>query len=209
MFNKKPYPAEIDNLRVNNRFLRIFLSVLLVVILMMTWALLRSMGNERTIIVPPDIHKSFWVNQETVSNEYLEQMAYFITGLMLTVTPETVKYQGDTLMKYVSPEMRGQMKTIIANNADKMTANSASTIFHPATLQFGDSNNKMKVVVTGVLTTFIADKKINDSSKTYLIAFAYRSGQISLQIFKEVLPNDPFNENSKPAADHNDIIIQP
>ena len=50
----------------------------------------RLVGYERVIVVPPAVHKSFWVENDRVSAEYLEQMGYFLIQLALNVTPQSV-----------------------------------------------------------------------------------------------------------------------
>ena len=50
-------------------------------------------GRERVVVVPPSINKTFWVESERVSAEYLEQMAYFLLQLKLNVTPQSIDHQ--------------------------------------------------------------------------------------------------------------------
>lgn len=206
MFGRKPFAGELDNLRSSNNFLKIVITAQLIVSIVMVLGWWRSVGNERTILVPPDLHKTVWVDSEKVSNEYLEEMAYFISSLVLNATPESIKYQGDTLLRYAAPETRGALKASIDTNAAKLSANSASTIFHPSSITFGEAQNAMKVLITGVLTTFVADKKVEDAQKTFLLEFVYRTGKVSLKTFKEVAQNDQFGEKS--AVSDNSIFMQ-
>lgn len=203
---KKPFASEIDNLRANNQFLRMMLAGTFLMMFIMAFGWWRSVGNERTILIPPEIHKTVWVDAEKVSNEYLEEMAYYISTLVLTVSPETVKYQGETLLRYAAPEARGALKTAVEMNAAKLAANSASTIFHPSSIAFGNGKNAMKVVITGVLSTFVADKKVEDAQKSFLVDFKYRSGKIFIVNLQEVASNDPFGDKS--AVPDNSIFIQ-
>ena len=203
---KKPFASEIDNLRYNNRFLRLMTLGLMSLVIIMALGWWRSVGNERTILVPPELHKTVWVDSEKVSKEYLEEMAYFMSSLILTASPDTVKYQGETLLRYVAPEARGAIKASIDNNTVKLAANSASTIFHPSNISFGDGQHAMKVVISGTLTTYVADKKVEDAHKTFLVEFLYRSGKVSLKTFKEVVQNDPFGDKSE--VPNNSIFIQ-
>ena len=206
MFNKKPFASEIDNLKINNRFLRLITAGFMLISIILTFGLWRAIGNERTILVPPELHKTVWVDSQTVSNEYLEEMAYYMGSLLLTVTPETVKFQNETVLKYASPESRGALKLALDSSAVKIAGNSASTIFHPSSIQVGAGNNAMKVSISGVLVTFITDKKVGETSKSFMLAFEYRSGKIYLKTLKEVAQNDPFGEKS--AVTDNSIFIQ-
>ena len=84
---KKPFGGEIDNLRSNNRFLRLVAAGQLLILIIMAAGWWRSVGNERTILVPPELHKTVWVDSEKVSKEYLEEMSYFIGSLILNASP--------------------------------------------------------------------------------------------------------------------------
>lgn len=203
---KTPFASELDNLRLNNRFLRLFVTGLMVLVIIMAMGWWRSVGNERTILVPPEFHKTVWVDSETVSDSYLEEMAYFMSSLVLNVTPESVHYQGEKLLSYSVPEERGALKIALDVNESKIVANSASTVFHPASIAVGKDKNAMKVSMTGGLSTFIGDKKIQDARKTFVASFAYRLGKVYLKSFKEAEQDDPFGE--KNATPTSTIFIQ-
>ena len=64
----------------------------------------------------------------------------------------------------------------------------------------------MKVAITGVLTTFVSDKKVESVQKTFTLEFVYRTGKIFLKSFKEVNQNDPFDD--KNSITNNSIFIQ-
>ena len=74
-------------------YLRLVAGVLLLIILVEGLVLQKTLGMEKTVIVPPAIDKSFWVSGNEVSKSYLEQMAYWYAGLALNVTPSTGEYQ--------------------------------------------------------------------------------------------------------------------
>ena len=66
----------------------------------------RLSGHERIVIVPPNIHKTFWVESDRVSSEYLEQMGYFLLQLTLNVTPQSVDHQAKLLLPFSEPRIR-------------------------------------------------------------------------------------------------------
>lgn len=74
-----------------------FLLVLLVgstlVNLILATFAVRVSGRERIVVVPPSVHKTFWVEADRVSPEYLEEMGYFLMQLILNVTPQSVDHQ--------------------------------------------------------------------------------------------------------------------
>lgn len=40
--------------------------------------------KERVVIVPPELHQSFWVEGNRVSNHYLEEMALFFAQVLIS-----------------------------------------------------------------------------------------------------------------------------
>ena len=68
---------------------------------------LRASGRERVVLLPPAVHKSFWVEQDRVSPEYLEQMGYFLLQLILNVTPQSIDHQSRLLLQYAAPAAAG------------------------------------------------------------------------------------------------------
>jgi hypothetical protein len=72
----KKYLAERDNANHEIRFLRWLVTLMGAVVLVQVIVMARLIGSEKTVLVPPEIKRSFWVSGKVVSKEYLEEMAY-------------------------------------------------------------------------------------------------------------------------------------
>ena len=158
----------------------------------------RLTGRERVVLVPPTIHKSFWVESERVSAEYLEQMAYFLMQLTLNVTPASVDYQSRVLLQYVAPDAYGELRSARMSVAERIKRDGASTVFSAQHLAVDERG--MRVGVRGQLTTFISDRRVAEVSKAYAIELQYTGGRIFLKAFRETHPNDPLETQPRPAA---------
>ena len=86
-------------------------------------------GRERVVVVPPSINKTFWVESERVSAEYLEQMAYFLLQLTLNVTPQSIDHQSRVLLQYAAPASYGELRSVLATAAERVKRDGASTVF--------------------------------------------------------------------------------
>ena len=64
--------------------------------------------QERIIVLPAETTKSFWLDNKTVSADYLEQMSIFALQLALNNSPETFDYNVKKLLSYVAPKDRGE-----------------------------------------------------------------------------------------------------
>lgn len=178
-----------------------FLVVLLVGSMLVNCVLavfaVRLAGHERIVIVPPTIHKTFWVESDRVSSEYLEQMAYFLMQLTLNVTPLSVDHQAKVLLQYAAPGSFGELRTALLGAAERLKRDGASTVFSPQDLVVDERS--LRVGVRGQLTTFISDRRVSEVSKGYAIELQYSNGRIFLKAFRETNPNDPLENQPRPS----------
>jgi conjugal transfer pilus assembly protein TraE len=149
----------------------------------------RLSNRERVVVVPPVVHKSFWLDTERVSGEYLEQMAYFLVQLVLNVTPQNVDHQAKVLLQYAAPSAYGELRATLQTAAERLKRDSATTVFSARDLMVDEA--AMRVAVRGQLTTFVSDRRVSETNKAYLIEFQYTGGRIHLKTFRETATNDP------------------
>jgi hypothetical protein len=100
----RTFTSERDNHRAEITFMRIAVGGLVLALLANAGALLGVAGSERTVLVPPEVHKSFWVSGEKVSGDYLQEMAYWYAGLALNITPHVAEYQKGSLPQIRRPQ---------------------------------------------------------------------------------------------------------
>ena len=158
----------------------------------------RLSGHQRVVVVPPSVHKTFWVEDERVSAEYLEQMGYFLMQLTLNVTPQSVDHQSKVLLQYAAPAAYGELRTTLLSAAERLKRDGAATVFSARDLTVDERS--LTVGVRGQLTTFISDRRVSEVAKGYAMEFQYVAGQIFLKAFRETSPNDPLETKSDPAS---------
>lgn len=157
---------------------------------------IRLAGHERIVVVPPSIHKTFWVESDRVSSEYLEQMGYFLMQLTLNVTPQSIDHQARMLLQYAAPASFGELRTALLAAAERLKRDGASTVFSAQDITVDE--RALKVGVRGQLTTFISDRRVSEVSKAYAIELQYSGGRLFLKAFRETTPNDPLELQPKP-----------
>ena len=181
--------GDLKELRRRNRGLGLAVGALAagqVIALVVILNLLGTFGSVRTLVVPPSINKSFWVERDKVSSEYLEQMGSFIAWLVLDVTPASIDWKKDILLGYVEPEQHGALKTRQELEAARLKRINASTVFMPQ--QLVPSEDAQNVVVRGRLRTLVNGLETANDLKAYLVEFSYAGGRMHLKTFKEI-PN--------------------
>jgi conjugal transfer pilus assembly protein TraE len=177
--------------------LGLLLAAALLTNIILAGIVIRMAGHERIVMVPPSIHKTFWVEAERVSPEYLQQMAYFLLQLTLNVTPHNVDHQSKLLLTYAAPAAYGELRTTLAATAERVRRDGAATVFSAQDISVDERT--MRVGVRGQLTTYISDRRVSDISKGYALEFHYTAGRIYLNAFRETPANDPLETQNRPA----------
>lgn len=158
----------------------------------------RSSSHQRVVVVPPSVHKTFWVEEQRVSAEYLEQMGYFLMQLTLNVTPQSVDHQSKVLLQYAAPAAYGELQATLLSAAGRLKRDGAATVFSARDLTVDERT--LRVGIRGQLTTFISDRRVSEVPKGYAVEFQYSAGRIFLKAFRETNPNDPLETKPNPAS---------
>lgn len=178
--------ADIASARRATGILAVLLLASLLVNIALSVLSLRMSGRERIVLVPPSVHKSFWVDAERASAEYLQQMAYFLMQLTLNVTPHSVDHQSAVLLQYAAPAAYGELRSTMAANAARLKRDGASTHFSPRELFVDEATQR--VGVRGQLTTYVSDRRVSEVSKAYAIELQYAGGRIYLGFSGDTAP---------------------
>ena len=148
-----------------------------------------AVGRERTIIIPPEVQKSFWVDNSRVSKDYLEQMGGWILQLETSVTPQNVKWNHEILLKYALPGSYVKLRSQMDGAALAIARDNIATVFSPQNISV--EPDRLRVTFGGILATYMGDRKIADNNKTYIIEFFYTGTKLYLKTFEEATPDNP------------------
>jgi len=154
--------------------------------------------GERVYLSPPAIEKSFWMQGDKLSQEYLEQMGYFVIQLMLNATPNSVQYQGKQLLAVVSPLKHAEIKKMIDVNAALLTRNDVSTYFASTSVSTDLKTAPMRIAFTGDLLTIMSDKSVQRLQKVFMVEFGWNAGRMELADFRETNSADPLGLKQAP-----------
>lgn len=192
LFNR--YVLERDNARAEITFLRLLAAGLALGVLVVAGIALKLTGAERTVLVPPQIQRGFWVSGNAVSKEYLEEMAYWYAGLALNVTPQISAYQNDLFLKFAAPGDLGRLRAEMGARAEFLQKNSVATEFSVRGVTTDE--RALRVALTGTLYTWAGDKKAGERSATYLVGFKFMNGRLHVSDFRETSDQDPFGNTA-------------
>lgn len=175
---------DIKEIRSRNRNQSFVITVLSLAILVAVVVIVSVMGSQRTVIVPANLTKTFWVTGNKASAEYLEQMGSFVSWLILDVSPASIDWKRNMLLSYVTPQQYGALKTRQEVEADRLKKLNAATFFLPQQIVVDDT--LQSVVVRGRLRTQINGQDTTTESKAYQARFEYTGGRVHLDTFKEI-----------------------
>jgi len=156
------------------------LSVLLCLVVIVS-----IVGSDRTVIVPPNIDRTFWVTKEKASREYLEEMASYVAWLVLDVTPTTVDWKKNVLLNWVAPDQHAAMKTKMDIEAERLRSNNAATFF--LVQQLAADEAKQSVVVTGRLRRQINGADVTDR-RMYVRVRCESVSALAPELLREAYP---------------------
>ncbi len=138
--------------------------------------------KERVVIVPAYLKQSFWAEGESLSKEYLEEMTFFFANLLLNVSPESMAYQRDAVLKYVSPEFHNVLYQQLIEEEKKLRKQSLSTTFRPKEVRV--NQEKGEAIISGILSQYVGDKKAGQVEESYKATYKYSSGILLLNGFE-------------------------
>lgn len=179
------HQSDLRSQRKTNRTLAGSVAVLALSQLVSLVVIVGIAGSERTVIVPPNIERSFWVSKDKASREYLEQMAAYVAWLTLDVTPATVDWKRNALLDWAVPSQHAALKTQMDLEAERLRRHNAATSFLPQ--QLVADENEQTVVVVGRLRRQINGADVGEpETRSYLARFAFAGGRVHLHTFKEI-----------------------
>lgn len=174
----------LRELQSRNRRLSFVVVMMALTLLLSMVAIISVIGRDRVVVVPPNLTKSFWVTGAKASPDYLEQMAAFISWLILDVSPGSIDWKSDMLLSYVAPSSYGSLKAQQQLEAERLKRLNASTYFQPQQLVVDEG--RQSVVIRGRLRTQINGADTTADLKAYSVAFNFAGGRVHLDSFKEI-----------------------
>ncbi len=133
--NVKEYTTEISaRLAMRSFFIYAFAASLIVNVIL-AFGLIVLDKKDRVVVLPAEITKSFWLDANGVSPEYLEQMGLFALQLALNNSPETFEHNQRKLLQYVSPDQRGATEVFLTAQGRRMKSANASVHMLPEAVE--------------------------------------------------------------------------
>lgn len=192
--NFNEYVSEVSSRLAIRKLFVVSLMSSLVTNLILATAIATTQANEKIVVIPAEPTKSFWLDNHSVSTDYLEQMGVFVLQLALNNSPETLDYNLKKLLKYVAPEQRGHTELALLEQARKIRLNNSSTAFLPQKVEV--KTQSQVVAVSGTYKQFIGNALASQSEKCFLIDFSYQGSRLWVKTLNQANCKKPFEKLS-------------
>lgn len=177
----------LDNVQklVTQRNIFLFFSCLLsvAVVVLSCFVLLK---RERVVFIPT-VGPSLWVEEEKVSNSYLEKFGVYLSDLLLTRTPSDVERKNQIILEHVHPAFYHEAKRLLTQDKETIAKDGQSLLFQTARSFINPE--KQTYVVEGELMVFIgknveAPSCVQREYKKFTLGFECLKGRLLLKSLK-------------------------
>lgn len=180
-----------------SRVFQMILGASLLTNVMMAGAIMTMDRTVRTVMVPPEISKSFWVDGRTLSPEYLEQMGTWVISQFATVSSTSIDMQNAALLKLVHPSQHGELSVRFKLAANRLKAENLSRVFQPREVRINEKDQSLALI--GTLMTWVGQNRVPaDKLTAYVVGFHYDGSRTTVKELREADPANPWNP---PSAD--------
>jgi conjugal transfer pilus assembly protein TraE len=183
------YSREIALRTGFGRALQALLVLFIGLTVLLAIALAARSDRVRTVVVPAGVNKTFWVEEGSVSPEYLEQMALFLAQLVYNVTPASAEYNTRLLLNHAAPALYGALRQQGEATARRLRADNATTLFGVRAVTHDPKGPR--VALHGVLSTYINEKRVAEHPKVFLFTFSVSAGRLYVTSIVETSDADP------------------
>lgn len=196
--NIHEYTSELASRLAVRKFFIYAFAASLGVNLILAGGIVAMEDKSRVVVLPAEPSKSFWMDDKTVSPEYLEQMSSYLVQLALNNSPETFEHNMTQLLKYADPEKRGDIELMLLKQGRQMKSSNSSTSFIPQSVEV--LPRSMKVAVSGNVRQFIGNVLTSTTQKCWTLQFRYAGTRLWVQSMQETNCKKPFENSSKKEA---------
>jgi type IV conjugative transfer system protein TraE len=187
MMKKQKYLENGATINSQNNLLRGVVLIEGLVILALVCVMVYSRETERTVIVPSYIDRSFYVQGEKASPEYIAMMSKYAVELITQFTPETVKERINEFMTFIEPSAYNAVSTSLLAMADEAVSYRISQYFvRQNMVQEGNT-----ITVSGVLRKYVQDKELSTTGAVYIMKYSINHGRFLINSYEKQEPNQP------------------
>ena len=147
----------INVLEAEKKFYLVIAIALAITTSILSYVVYDLSAKSRTIVLPPQVSKEFWITDRNLSETYFEQVSYYIADRVLSVNPESVKYAYEALLPFFGSdgnEIRN-IKRKLEDQSKFIQKENIYQTFYPNYMQA--NYEKKRIVVIGQHRKYVGE----------------------------------------------------
>jgi conjugal transfer pilus assembly protein TraE len=178
-----------SNIFAENRLLKFVVVALGIAVIINTAGVFLALDRQQVILVPPTINSRVAVSGDKASDEYLKEFTRYILNLALTYNPVSARPQFSELLAIYDPAQFQATRKELYALADKIENTKAASVFYINSIV--SDAGKHQLEVSGTKRTYMADQKVEDAQKAYLIEYRFENGKFVLvRLYEKPAPGE-------------------
>ena len=177
------YLDEKRNLTSRNRLLTFAVVALVLAAAVQGIGTVRALRYQRTILVPASLNHRVEFVGDRASPEYVRELARYVSGLALNVTPATASANFEELLTLYSPKAYGAGRKAFYAMARDIESAKVSGVFYP--LKIRPEEAKGRIEIEGHRKLYTDDHLAESGRKTYVLRYELADGRFQILGFVE------------------------
>ncbi|MGV2432070.1 MAG UNVERIFIED_CONTAM: type IV conjugative transfer system protein TraE [Rickettsiaceae bacterium] len=165
----------------------LFLFASIIILISNMLLVIKIVSNDEKFVMVPGLNQSVWISNNSISSSYLEEMSLIFLNNLLDINPDNIEYKKSIILKHISTsnqETIFSIKKYFAELEEKYKKFGLSTYFTIKNMEIDTS--KLKVIVSGILTSSYGKRGNDVKEEIYQIDFDYNSHQLKLKSFSRI-----------------------
>lgn len=167
---KTNYDSHLISAIANNRFLKLVIVALIVIVVVLSLYINQSETKEKTIIIPAGFNQGFTVDGDYISPEYVIQMSRYLLSMKESFNSKNASSQFDVFLGFLAPSIYGGFKQKIAVDLRRIKNSQISQVFHLTGVEVFGNN----AYLFGDITGYVGTKVVKEREAIFKIGFAFQ-----------------------------------
>jgi conjugal transfer pilus assembly protein TraE len=137
-----------------------------------------SIKKERIVIVPANITKDFWIDSNTISPTYLDQMGQYFASILLTKSSSTSLESIEKILPHIHPSNVTKIRQALIMEYKQMQKGNISYVFYPE--QSFLNMKDLTVSIEGEFVEIVSNKIVSKKKTKFALSFIFSGGKLML-----------------------------
>jgi type IV conjugative transfer system protein TraE len=183
----KLYRNAVSTMFTQNRLLKFALVVMLIMLVWLSYSLVKAVNNQTVVIIPKGLDKTVTMQGGEFDQQYLIAMGNYIAGLYWSFTPSQVQGQYQQLASLLAPAVSPALKADLIAMADAHKANEVTMSFIINDIQVELQPQRI-ITVKGWQSKYILKNRVSEGAFILEIAYGTQAGRLQVLSIKEKTP---------------------